>query len=228
MSVCSAESMLFSVSVLRWWRWIRSQTVWAPQLSSTSPSWTTTTTPHSSRLSRTPCRSLRATTQRKVQEKFSPSCPQTPTSAPTERSTSPSPPLTSSSDSERWGQQRGLCRYFLCCISARALRSCVVLQDGTLLAVGSLDRETQETYELVVKASDKGIPQMEVRHTCRKDGERHETNDANRHFSCSFIFCFHFLDGFRKVTDAWQNNVVMERPDLDVQQSLLQIFYIHC
>lgn len=46
---------------------------------------------------------------------------------------------------------------------ALALRSCVVLQDGTLLAVGSLDRESRETYELFVKASDKGSPQREVR-----------------------------------------------------------------
>lgn len=113
----SAEFLLFSVSVLRWWRWIKSLMAWEPQLSSTSLSWTTTTTPHSSQLSRTPCRSLRTTTQRRVQEKFSPSCPQTPTSAPTERSPSPSPPLTHSSDSQRWGQVRGLCEQF----SARAV-----------------------------------------------------------------------------------------------------------
>ena len=37
------------------------------------------------------------------------------------------------------------------------------MQDGTLLAVGSLDRESRETYELVVKASDNGSPQREVR-----------------------------------------------------------------
>lgn len=40
---------------------------------------------------------------------------------------------------------------------------CVALQDGTLQAVGSLDRERQETYELLVKASDDGRPQREVR-----------------------------------------------------------------
>ncbi|XP_031732532.1 fat-like cadherin-related tumor suppressor homolog [Anarrhichthys ocellatus] len=34
-------------------------------------------------------------------------------------------------------------------------------EDGTLLAVGSLDRESRETYELFVKASDKGSPQRE-------------------------------------------------------------------
>nr|XP_046231679.1 protein dachsous isoform X5 [Scatophagus argus] len=34
-------------------------------------------------------------------------------------------------------------------------------KDGTLLAVGSLDRESRETYELVVKASDNGSPQRE-------------------------------------------------------------------
>ncbi|XP_068583517.1 protocadherin Fat 4 [Cebidichthys violaceus] len=34
-------------------------------------------------------------------------------------------------------------------------------EDGTLMAVGSLDRESRETYELFVKASDKGSPQRE-------------------------------------------------------------------
>ncbi|CAN9493180.1 unnamed protein product [Ophioblennius macclurei] len=34
-------------------------------------------------------------------------------------------------------------------------------EDGMLLAVGSLDRETRETYELLVKATDGGSPQME-------------------------------------------------------------------
>ncbi|XP_026158869.1 protocadherin Fat 4 [Mastacembelus armatus] len=34
-------------------------------------------------------------------------------------------------------------------------------EDGTLLAVGALDRESRETYDLVVKASDKGDPQRE-------------------------------------------------------------------
>ncbi|KAM6941222.1 protocadherin Fat 4 [Lycodopsis pacificus] len=34
-------------------------------------------------------------------------------------------------------------------------------EDGMLLAVGSLDRESRETYELFVKASDKGSPQRE-------------------------------------------------------------------
>ncbi|XP_040893189.1 protocadherin Fat 4 [Toxotes jaculatrix] len=34
-------------------------------------------------------------------------------------------------------------------------------QDGTLLAVGRLDRESRETYELVVRASDKGSPQRQ-------------------------------------------------------------------
>ncbi|XP_034740142.1 protocadherin Fat 4 [Etheostoma cragini] len=34
-------------------------------------------------------------------------------------------------------------------------------QDGTLLAVGSLDRESRDTYELLVKASDKGTPPRE-------------------------------------------------------------------
>lgn len=49
------------------------------------------------------------------------------------------------------------------------MTSCVVLQDGMLLAVGSLDRESRDTYELIIKASDKGSPQREVRDTCRKD-----------------------------------------------------------
>ncbi|XP_040002206.1 protocadherin Fat 4 [Xiphias gladius] len=35
-------------------------------------------------------------------------------------------------------------------------------EDGTLLAVGPLDRESRETYDLLVKASDKGSPQREV------------------------------------------------------------------
>uniref|UniRef100_UPI0009B38DC5 cadherin-23 n=1 Tax=Monopterus albus TaxID=43700 RepID=UPI0009B38DC5 len=34
-------------------------------------------------------------------------------------------------------------------------------EDGTLLAVGALDRESRDTYELLVKASDKGSPQRE-------------------------------------------------------------------
>lgn len=40
-----------------------------------------------------------------------------------------------------------------------------MLQDGALLAVGSLDRESRDTYELVVTASDRGTPQREVRDT---------------------------------------------------------------
>ncbi|XP_034543326.1 cadherin-23-like [Notolabrus celidotus] len=35
-------------------------------------------------------------------------------------------------------------------------------EDGTLLAVGPLDRESRETFELLVKASDKGQPQRET------------------------------------------------------------------
>ncbi|KAK2817525.1 hypothetical protein Q5P01_025716 [Channa striata] len=34
-------------------------------------------------------------------------------------------------------------------------------EDGKLLAVGDLDRESRDTYDLVVKASDKGIPQRD-------------------------------------------------------------------
>ncbi|XP_008416259.1 protein dachsous [Poecilia reticulata] len=34
-------------------------------------------------------------------------------------------------------------------------------EDGTLLVVGSLDREKTETYDLILKASDKGSPQRE-------------------------------------------------------------------
>lgn len=49
----------------------------------------------------------------------------------------------------------------LFCVSA--LRSHAVLQDGTLLAVGPLDRESRDAYELVVKASDRGSPPREVR-----------------------------------------------------------------
>ncbi|XP_029001511.1 protein dachsous [Betta splendens] len=36
-----------------------------------------------------------------------------------------------------------------------------IREDGMLLAVGDLDRESQETYELVIKASDRGSPQRE-------------------------------------------------------------------
>lgn len=43
------------------------------------------------------------------------------------------------------------------------LYSCVVLQDGMLLAVGDLDRERRDSYDLVVRASDKGTPQRQVR-----------------------------------------------------------------
>lgn len=38
-----------------------------------------------------------------------------------------------------------------------------MLQDGMLLAVSPLDRETTDTYELFIKASDNGSPQREVR-----------------------------------------------------------------
>lgn len=40
--------------------------------------------------------------------------------------------------------------------------SCVVLQDRTLLAIGPLDRESRETYDLTVTALDKGNPPREV------------------------------------------------------------------
>lgn len=57
-----------------------------------------------------------------------------------------------------------------------------------MLAVGSLDRENKDTYELVVKASDKGSPQREVRDSCRM--ERHDANNANTHLNCDEIMFY--------------------------------------
>ncbi|XP_020495271.2 protocadherin Fat 4 [Labrus bergylta] len=56
-------------------------------------------------------------------------------------------------------------------------------EDGTLLAVGRLDRESRETYELVVKASDKGIPQRENVTTIRVS--LMDVNDNRPEFSSS-------------------------------------------
>ncbi|XP_045903065.1 protocadherin Fat 4-like isoform X1 [Micropterus dolomieu] len=56
-------------------------------------------------------------------------------------------------------------------------------EDGTLLAVGSLDRENKDTYELVVKASDKGSPQRENITTIRV--RIIDVNDNRPEFSSS-------------------------------------------
>ncbi|XP_044045435.1 protocadherin Fat 4 [Siniperca chuatsi] len=56
-------------------------------------------------------------------------------------------------------------------------------EDGTLLAVGPLDRESRETYDLVVKASDKGSPQRENVTTIRV--RLLDINDNRPEFSSS-------------------------------------------
>lgn len=56
-------------------------------------------------------------------------------------------------------------------------------EDGTLLAVGPLDRESRETYDLVVKASDKGVPQRETITTIRVSLS--DINDNTPEFSSS-------------------------------------------
>ncbi|XP_030281852.1 cadherin EGF LAG seven-pass G-type receptor 2-like, partial [Sparus aurata] len=56
-------------------------------------------------------------------------------------------------------------------------------EDGTLLAVGALDRESRETYELFVKASDNGTPQRENITTIRVSLT--DVNDNKPEFSSS-------------------------------------------
>ncbi|KAL7403573.1 hypothetical protein ABVT39_002455 [Epinephelus coioides] len=56
-------------------------------------------------------------------------------------------------------------------------------EDGTLLAVGSLDRESREMYDLVVRASDKGSPQRENITTVRV--RLIDVNDNRPEFSSS-------------------------------------------
>ncbi|XP_010771568.1 cadherin-23-like, partial [Notothenia coriiceps] len=56
-------------------------------------------------------------------------------------------------------------------------------EDGMLLAVGPLDRESKETYELVVKASDNGSPQRENITTIRVSLV--DVNDNRPEFSSS-------------------------------------------
>ncbi|XP_070771479.1 protocadherin Fat 4 [Enoplosus armatus] len=56
-------------------------------------------------------------------------------------------------------------------------------EDGTLLAVGSLDREARETYDLVIKASDEGSPQRENVTTIRV--RLVDVNDNRPEFSSS-------------------------------------------
>ncbi|XP_051801959.1 cadherin EGF LAG seven-pass G-type receptor 1-like [Acanthochromis polyacanthus] len=56
-------------------------------------------------------------------------------------------------------------------------------EDGTLLAVAPLDRESRDTYELVVKASDKGVPQRETITTIRVSLS--DVNDNKPEFSSS-------------------------------------------
>ncbi|XP_032400608.1 protein dachsous [Etheostoma spectabile] len=56
-------------------------------------------------------------------------------------------------------------------------------EDGTLLAVGSLDRESRETYELLVKASDKGTPPRENVTSVRVSLQ--DVNDNRPEFSSS-------------------------------------------
>ncbi|KAM3622826.1 uncharacterized protein V6R79_003596 [Siganus canaliculatus] len=54
-------------------------------------------------------------------------------------------------------------------------------EDGMLLAVGSLDRESREMYELIIKASDKGSPQRESFTTVRVNLT--DVNDNRPEFS---------------------------------------------
>lgn len=68
-----------------------------------------------------------------------------------------------------------------------------MLQDGTLLAVGPLDRETRDTYELIVMASDKGSPQREVRYRYRSDGKKQ--NLHGRFIKDKYSFSILFLAG---------------------------------
>ncbi|KAM3624462.1 uncharacterized protein V6R79_023812 [Siganus canaliculatus] len=56
-------------------------------------------------------------------------------------------------------------------------------EDGMLLAVGSLDRESRETYELIIRASDKGSPQRESFTTVRVNLT--DVNDNRPEFSSS-------------------------------------------
>ncbi|KAG7999610.1 Protein dachsous, partial [Nibea albiflora] len=56
-------------------------------------------------------------------------------------------------------------------------------EDGMLLAVGSLDRESRDTYELIIKASDKGSPQRENITTIRVN--LIDVNDNRPEFSSS-------------------------------------------
>ncbi|XP_027138360.1 protocadherin Fat 4 isoform X1 [Larimichthys crocea] len=56
-------------------------------------------------------------------------------------------------------------------------------EDGMLLAVGSLDRESRDTYELIIKASDKGSPQRENITTIRV--KVIDVNDNRPEFSSS-------------------------------------------
>ncbi|XP_041642272.1 protocadherin Fat 4 [Cheilinus undulatus] len=56
-------------------------------------------------------------------------------------------------------------------------------EDGMLLAVGRLDRESQETYELIVKAADGGVPQRENVTTVRVS--LLDVNDNTPEFSSS-------------------------------------------
>ncbi|XP_054866126.1 cadherin-23 [Amphiprion ocellaris] len=56
-------------------------------------------------------------------------------------------------------------------------------EDGTLLAVGPLDRESRDAYDLVVKASDKGVPQRETITTIRVSLS--DVNDNRPEFSSS-------------------------------------------
>nr|XP_008302668.1 PREDICTED: protocadherin Fat 4-like [Stegastes partitus] len=56
-------------------------------------------------------------------------------------------------------------------------------EDGTLLAVGPLDRESRDSYDLVVRASDKGVPQRESITTIRVSLS--DVNDNSPEFSSS-------------------------------------------
>uniref|UniRef100_A0A4W5QPM1 Cadherin domain-containing protein n=1 Tax=Hucho hucho TaxID=62062 RepID=A0A4W5QPM1_9TELE len=89
------------------------------------------TTHPSSLLFQTPSLSLRGSTLTSLQERCTISLPQTQISALTEKSPSPSATLF---------------RF---------------REDGMLLVVGPLDRETNDIYELVIVATDKGTPQRQ-------------------------------------------------------------------
>jgi len=135
--------------------------VWAPQLRSASLFWTSTTTTHNSFLSQSALRFRKVFTHPRHLERCAWFQPQTLTLEKMDVSPSLHTHTVIYLASERWEDFTGTVADALSAY-LHALYNFYffffLFQDGTLLVIGELDRETQDVYDVVIAAMDHAVP----------------------------------------------------------------------